>query len=104
MTATSSSLVQKSSLVRKSLTALLVAGAVASTSFAGASSAQAFPIFPHPHFHHHWGPGWGPGLGLGLAAGAIGAAVAYDSAPAFCHWERRFDGYGAYLGRVRVCD
>lgn len=89
-----------SSLIRKSLTALLVAGAV---TVAAAPSAQAFPIF-HPH-HHHWGHHWGPGWGWGLAAGAVGAAIAADAyAGGYCHLERRFDEYGNYLGRVRVCN
>jgi drug/metabolite transporter (DMT)-like permease len=107
MTATSS-FARKftSSFARKTISALLVTGALAATSLVGASSAQAFPFHPHPHFHHHWGPGWGPGMGLGLAAGAIGAAVAYDAyaAPGYCHLERRFGPYGEYLGRVRVCE
>jgi drug/metabolite transporter (DMT)-like permease len=103
MTATSSfARKTTSSFVGKTISALLVAGALASTSLVGATSAQAFPFHPHPHFHHHWGPGWG----LGLAAGAIGAAVAYDAyaAPSYCHMERRFGPYGEYLGRVRVCE
>jgi hypothetical protein len=88
---------------RKSLSALLVAGALTSAAIASAPSAQAFPIFPHPH---HWGHGWGPGWGYGLAGAALGAALVSGAyaAPAYCHWERRFDGYGEYLGRVRVCD
>lgn len=94
-----------SSFLRKSLSALLVAGALSSAAIATAPSAQAFPIFPHPHFHH-WGHGWGPGWGYGLAGAALGAAVASSAyaGPAYCHLERRFDAYGDYIGRVRVCD
>ncbi|MCI4677508.1 hypothetical protein K9U39_18590 [Rhodoblastus acidophilus] len=94
-----------SSLLRKSFGALFVAGALASAAVVGSSGAQAFPIYPHPHHHHHWGHGWGPGLGVGLAAGLVGAAIASDYAtPIYCHWERRYDAFGGYLGRVRVCD
>lgn len=91
-----------STFARKTLGALLVAGALASAAVASAPSAQAFPVFPHPHFHHHWGPGWG----YGLAAGALGAAIVSGAyaAPGYCHWERRFDAYGDYIGRVRVCE
>ena len=54
---------------------------------------------------------WGLGLGLGLATGVIvGAAIANSYAqPVYvggfrrCHLERQFDGYGNYLGAVRVC-
>jgi hypothetical protein len=92
MTATASS---TRSLFRKSLGALVLTGALASTMIAGATSAQAFP---HPHH------GWGPGLGIGLGLGLLGAAVAADySAPRVCHLERQFDEYGNYIGRIRVC-
>ncbi|HUO55331.1 MAG TPA: hypothetical protein VMU18_11350 [Rhodoblastus sp.] len=92
-----------SSLLRKSVSALLVAGALSTAAVAGSTGAEAFP---GPGFHHHhWGHGFGPGLGVGLAAGLVDAAIVSQTyAPAFCHWERRFDAYGDYIGRVRVCD
>ncbi|HUO55332.1 MAG TPA: hypothetical protein VMU18_11355 [Rhodoblastus sp.] len=93
-----------SSLLRKSVSALLVAGALTTATVAGSTGAQAFPGPGfHPGFHHHWGHGWRPGLGVGLAAGLVGAAIASQSY-GYCHWERRFDVYGDYIGRVRVCE
>ncbi len=98
MTATASS---PRSLIRKSFSALVLAGALASAMVGGASSAQAFPKLKPPHHFHH---GWGPGLGVGLGLGLLGAAVAADyAAPRACHLERQFDEYGNYIGRVRVC-
>jgi hypothetical protein len=57
--------------------------------------------------HHH---GWGVGAAV-LGGAIVGAAVAsgatYGGAyyPAYrrCHWERRYDPYGFYIGTVRVC-
>lgn len=64
--------------------------------------------------------GWGP-AGIGLAAGAIiGAAAAssaygyhpyyyggpvYVSGPGYvrCHWERRYNAWGHYVGKRRIC-
>lgn len=104
MTATAST---TRSLLRKSLSALVLAGALASATLTGASSAQAGPhFFPHNHFHHGWGHhGWGPGAGIGLAIGALGAVAAYDAygPRQVCHLERQFDDAGDYIGRVRVC-
>ena len=87
----------KTSLFTKTVTAIAVAGALAAAS----TGAQAKPIFlPHGH---GWHSGWGPGLGIGLGVGLLAAAVASDS-PRYCHAERRFDDYGNYIGRVRVCE
>jgi hypothetical protein len=56
----------------------------------------------------------GPGIGLGIAAGVIGAAVVGSAIAANetgygygyrrCGWERQYDGYGNYVGRVRTCN
>jgi hypothetical protein len=97
--------------LRAGLTAALVAAALVA-----APSAQAWPIFlpKHPIVkipivkpvpkppHHHWGPGMGIGLGLGLL-GAAAASAAYAN-NGYCHTERRYNEYGEYIGRVRVCE
>ena len=73
--------------------ATLICGVIATTS-----DAQAKPMFGHHG-------GWGPGLGIGLGVGLLGAAIASGaSADRVCHVERRFDDYGNYIDRVRVCD
>ena len=96
---------------RKSLTAVVLATSLVAM---GAPSAHAdfmnikpninlhhLPKFkPHPPHH----PGWGPGIGLGLGLiGAAAASAAYAN-QGYCHTERRYDEYGDYIGRVRVCE
>ncbi len=59
----------------------------------------------------HKGALWG-GLGAGLALGLVGSAIA-NSGPAYddadygvrrvCRVEPRYNDYGDYIGRVRVC-
>ncbi len=54
---------------------------------------------------------WGPALGLGIVTGAVvGAAIANSYAqPVYvggvrrCHWQSQFDGFGNYMGKVKVC-
>jgi hypothetical protein len=51
---------------------------------------------------------WGLGLGLGLASGVvIGSALAaqpvYVGGVRRCFWQSQFDGFGNYLGKVKVC-
>lgn len=53
---------------------------------------------------------FGVGLGVGIAAGALIASGAYAHgyhygyyAPVRCHWVKRYDAYGYYIGKVRVC-
>ncbi len=88
------STILRKTILRKAFTAFALVGALAAAS----TGAQAKP-FPHPHGH-----GWGPGIGIGLGLGLLGAAVAVSEASSTCHVERRFDEYGNYIGRVRVCD
>jgi hypothetical protein len=76
----------------KTVAIVALTGALAVTG----SGAQA------KSFGHH---GWGRGLGIGLGVGLLGAAIASSaSADRVCHVERRFDEYGNYIGRVRVCE
>jgi hypothetical protein len=52
-------------------------------------------------------------IGAGLAAGALVGAAVVTSAAANgvyyvdggyrCRWERRYDAFGFYVGRVKVC-
>lgn len=52
---------------------------------------------------------FGTGLAIGIAAGALVASGAYAHgyhgyyAPVRCHWVKRFDHYGYYIGKERVC-
>jgi hypothetical protein len=55
--------------------------------------------------------GWGFGAAV-VGAAVVGAAVAANSAPyggyyvdgyRRCGWERQYDAYGYYVGKVRVC-
>ena len=89
MTATSST----SSLVRKSLNAIVLTGALTAAIVAGTSGADAKPIRFWPH-HHFWG------LGLGL----LGAAAAAEAYSADCQWVRQYDAQGNYVGTARVCE
>ncbi len=101
MTAT----VSKTSSIRKGLTAIVLSGALAASMIAGSTSAQAYQMIPyhyyHQHHHHHHGY-WGPGLGVGIGLGLLGAAIA-DSGPT-CYWQREYNRYGDYVGRVQVCE
>jgi len=120
--------------IRKTLKISALAAALAAVTFGGASGAQAAKGismghaggfghggfgggfghggFGHGGFGHGgfgrggfghggWGGGgWAPvavGLGAGLLAGDGYSAVV-------CHAERRYDDWGNYLGRVRVCN
>ena len=75
--------------IAAALVAALTIGTVAVSS---TSQAQA---------HHFHGWGWG-GVGLGLALGAA-AASTYYSAPD-CYLSPRYDRFGNYIGRVKVCN
>lgn len=77
--------------IAAALVAALTIGTVAVSS---TSQAQA----------HHWhGGGWGwGGVGLGLALGAA-AASSYVYAPD-CYLTPRYDRFGNYIGRVKVCN
>ncbi|HEY1736056.1 MAG TPA: hypothetical protein VGG12_05370 [Methylovirgula sp.] len=83
----------KISFVRKGLSALVLAGALAAT-IAGTSSAHANPVWPD----HFWAPGLGLGMGL-LAASA--ATTAYGPQ---CQWVREYDIDGNYVRQSRVCE
>jgi hypothetical protein len=76
--------------IAAALVAALTIGTVAVSS---TSQAQA----------HHWhGGGWGwGGVGLGLA---LGAAAATTYAYSDCYWTARYDRFGNYRGRVKVCN
>jgi len=57
------------------------------------------------------GSKFGTGLAIGIAAGALVAGGAYAHgyyghgyyAPVHCHWVKRYNAYGYYIGKVRVC-
>ena len=60
------------------------------------------PVGPGPA-----GPEFGPGFGFGaglLGAAIIGSAIAASNRNYGCGWVRRYDEYGNYMGRVRVCN
>lgn len=53
---------------------------------------------------------FGVGLAVGIGAGALIASGAYAGGhygyyePAYrCHWVKRYDAYGYYIGKARVC-
>jgi len=71
--------------------ALIAATTIGATFALGTTQASA-------HWHGHGGWGWG-GFGAGLAIGAI-AATTYDR----CYLAPRYDRFGNYIGRVRVCN
>ena len=73
--------------MRKTLTGLLAAAAVAGTLAASASDAAA--QHRHRHHHHH---GWGPGVALGILGGAIITGAILASRP---------QGYVVYEGYGR---
>ncbi len=71
--------------------ALVAALTIGTVAVSGTSQAQA---------HHFHGWGWG-GVGLGLALGAAAASTYY--APD-CYLAPRYDRFGNYIGRVKVCN
>jgi hypothetical protein len=73
--------------------ALIAALTIGTVAVSGTSQAQA----------HHWhGGGWGwGGVGLGLA---LGAAAAGSYVYSDCYLAPRYDRFGNYLGRMRVCN
>lgn len=83
------------SLLRKGLNVVVLAGALSASILAGASGAEAKPMWPD-HF-------WAPGLGLGIGLLAASAATTTYYGPE-CQWVRQYDIDGNYLGRVRVCE
>jgi hypothetical protein len=83
------------SLVKKTVMAAVMVASLA----AAAGTAEARPF----HRHHH---GWGAPVAAGLALGLFGAAIAsraYADDGVVCAREARFDAWGNYLGRARVC-
>jgi hypothetical protein len=79
--------------MKKFLTVAALAGAtVASTMFVTTDQANAQ--------FRRWGPAV---IGAGIVAGAIIASQPYAH-PVRCGWVARYDRWGNYLGRVRVCD
>ncbi len=63
-----------------------------------------------PTSEAHAGKGWGIGAAI-VGSAIVGAAVAnsayaqpvYVSGHRRCHWQRRYDGLGFYVGTVKVC-
>ncbi len=88
------SAISSSSIIRKGLNAIILAGALSAAVVASASGAQAKPMWPD----HFWAPGLGLGVGL-LAATAVSTSYGPE-----CQWVRQYDIDGNYLGRVRVCE
>jgi hypothetical protein len=88
--------------IRAKVTAAMLAVTLVTAVTATSSEAEA----------RGWG--WGPALGVGIAAGAlIGAAAAagayapgyyYDPTFPRCHRVPQYDGYGNYVGSIRVCN
>ena len=86
----------KTKIAALALVTLAVTGSIASTT----TPAQA------------GGGGGGSGLGWGIGAGLVGAAIVGSAIAASndgyyyrrCGWVRRFDAYGNYMGRVRICN
>lgn len=83
----------RSKIAAVAIAALTLTGAFAATS----QEAQA-------------GSKFGVGLAVGVAAGALIASGAYAHgyhgyyAPVYdCHWVKRYNAYGHYIGKVRVC-
>jgi hypothetical protein len=83
----------KTSFLSSTVAAIVLAGALVGAS-AGAPALAHGGGWGHGGFGHHgaWGHrrGWGGGF-------------AYYGDYSYCHLERRFDYYGNYIGRVRVC-
>ncbi len=83
----------RSKIAAVAITAITLTGAFAATS----QEAQASKF--------------GTGLAIGIGAGALIASGAYAGgyyghgyyAPVRCHWVKRFDHYGHYLGKERIC-
>jgi hypothetical protein len=87
--------------VKAKVTAAVLAATLVTAAAATSSEAEA----------RGWG--WGPALGVGIAAGAlIGAATAGAYAPSYyynpallrCQRVPHYDGYGNYVGSIRVCN
>ncbi len=83
--------------IRSKIAALAIAAVTLTGAFAATSQeAQASKL--------------GVGLAIGAAAGALIASGAYAGShygyyePAYrCHWVKRYNGYGHYIGKARVC-
>ena len=87
----------KTKLAALAVTAVVAAGAVASTTPANAGGG-----FPH-------GPGLG--LGVGLATGlVVGSAIAASQQPVYgypvhrCWWQPQYNAFGQYIGSYRACN
>ena len=84
----------KSRITAAILTALTLAGSLATTS----SSAQA---------HSHWGTGVGIGIAAGALIGAAAVSNGYASpvyvTPGYCRLVERYDRWGN-IRVIRVCD
>jgi hypothetical protein len=91
--------IAETSLIKKTVAAVVLVAALA----AAAGAAQAKPF--HKHGHHGWRGPVGAGLALGLVGAAIAASTvsAYADDDVVCGREARFDEWGNYIGRVRVC-
>jgi hypothetical protein len=86
------------SLLKKTIGAAVLVAALA----AAAGTAQAKPF--HKHGHYGWRAPGGAGLALGLVGAAIAASSsAYADDDVVCSREARFDEWGNYIGRARVC-
>ena len=96
-----------SSMIRRSMSVLVLGGALVATALAGSTGAQAHGFGGHGFGGHGFGGrgwghhGWGHGGGFGLAVGLSGDD--YYGSTRVCSWQRQFDADGDYLGRVRVC-
>lgn len=85
--------------IRSKIAAVAIAAVTLTGAFAATSQeAQA-------------GSKFGVGLAVGIGAGALLASGAYAGgyyghghyAPVRCHWVKRFDAYGYYIGKERIC-
>jgi hypothetical protein len=81
-----------------------IAGALAALTLA---AGLAIPTSAAQAGHRH---GWGIGaavvggaiVGAAIASGAPYGGVYYEDYRR-CRWERQYDAYGVYLGKLRVC-
>ncbi len=89
----------KTKLAALAVTAVVAAGAIASTTPANAGGGG-------------FGPGPGVGLGVGLATGlVVGSAIAANQQPAYvaypvrrCWWQPQYNVFGQYVGSYRACN